>query len=120
LEQVTKQVGSAVSIKKFRVKFKARFQQVTNKSVTSLWQIICSRKSRGPGRRPGLRQHRSNGIWGFWALCANLGSPLPSFTIQLVQNCAAISATAELLLYTAVRYFYTHVHSYGSSCPDIW
>jgi len=31
--------------------------------VTSLRQIICSRKSRGPDRKPGLRQDCPNGIW---------------------------------------------------------
>jgi len=35
--------------------------------VTSLRQIICSRKSRGPDRKPGLRQDCPNGVWALAA-----------------------------------------------------
>jgi len=43
--------------------FKAGFRQVADKSVTGLRQIIHSSESREHGRRPALRQDRSNGIW---------------------------------------------------------
>jgi len=44
-------------------KFASSLKHVSNKSVTALRQIICSRKSHGPGHRHGLGQDRSNGIW---------------------------------------------------------
>jgi len=44
-----------------------------------LRQIICSRKSRGPGRRPGLRQDRSTGIRALSFNC-NATAPM-EFTV---------------------------------------
>jgi len=63
LEQVTKISRLSRVNEKVRVRFKASYRQVADKSVTGLRQIICSRKSRRSGRRPGLRQDRSNKIW---------------------------------------------------------